>query len=105
MVRARLLADNGSNYLRLALARHHRRYSVHDAGWHFTSVNDAEVLEVKFRSYSHEENAHLDRLALERRLGRMRAGRLKADQFRREIDDSFPSYIRRNRDALARFIL
>ena len=105
MVRARLLADNGSNYLRLALARHHRRYSVRNAGWHFTSVNDAEVLEVKFRSYSHEENAHLDRLALERRLGRMRAGRLKADQFRREIDDSFPSYIRRNRDALARFIL
>ena len=105
MVRARLLADNGSNYLRLGLARYHRRHSVRGAGWHFTSVNDAEVLEMKFKSYSHEENAHLDRPALEARLERMRTGGLKADQFRREIDDSFPGYIRRNQDALARFIL
>ncbi len=106
IVQARLLGENGSSYLRLGLARHHRRHSVKDAGWHFTSVNDAEGLEMKFKSYSHEENAHLDRLALGRAARAHAGGRAEGrPSSGAEIDDSFPGYIQRNQGALARFIL
>ncbi len=105
VVRAGLLAANGSSYLRLGATRYNRRKSLRGAGWHFSSVGGVDALELKLQSYSHAEYAHIDRDSIAGDLEAARRGQLWDDHVRREIDDSFPAYIRDNQDLLAPFIL
>ena len=101
---ARLLQFNGASYLRIGVKQHARKSRLRAGGWHFTSITDPEGLEAKMKSYSHQEHAHLDRHYFSGLMETMRAG--AAPGFaRREIDDSFPAYLREHRDALKRFIL
>ena len=105
LLKGRYLPGNGSCYLRLGLARYSKHRHIAYAGWHFRSVNTPEALEWKMKSYSHENWQHLDRERFERMLAKVRRRR-KADRYVvREIDDEFPEYLRRNRQALAQFIL
>ena len=105
LLTGRYLPGNGSCYLRLGLARYSKHRHVPYAGWHFRSVNTPEALEWKMKSYSHENWQHLDRERFERMLAKVRRRR-KADRYVvRDIDEDFPEYLRRNRDALAQFIL
>ncbi len=103
---ARVLATNGSSYLRIGCAAYFRaKSSLPRAGWHFTGVGAPEVVEAKIRSYSHEERSYLDRAKLEVILSELRRGESGEPWVRREIDESFPQYIRQNVKALSPYIL
>ncbi len=105
IVRGRLLASNGSSYLRFATRPYARGDRIMDAGWHFTSINTAEGLQAKVRSYSHEEHAHLDRDHWDKVLRKIRDGLRPPGYVRRDLDDQLPAYLQRHREALADFIL
>ena len=105
IVRARLLASNGCSYLRFGSRPYVRADRIEDAGWHFTSVRTPQDLEAKARSYSHAEHAHLDEDHFTRLLQRIRNGSDPPGFIRHELDEQFPAYLRRNREALAPFIL
>ncbi len=105
MARARMLASNGSSCLRIAALAFGRIEKIEAAGWHFSSIKEPEEIAIKMRSYSHEEHAHLDGDYFTEQLRAIRAG-IDAQGFvRRELDDQFPAYLRRNRETLANFIL
>ena len=101
---ARLLRFNGISYLRCGVKQYARKARLRAGGWHFTSITDPEGLEAKMKSYSHQEHAHLDRHYFSEFMATIRAGAVPGFA-RREIDDSFPAYLRENREALKRFIL
>jgi hypothetical protein len=103
--RAKLLADNGSSYLRLGGSRYLRQSVIENAGWHFTGVAEPADLERKARSFSHVEWSHLDRSYFETFTRRLREGGLGEHYARRELDDSFPASLLRRRDDLARLLL
>lgn len=105
VTRARFLAAHGWNYLRLGAVTYRKERWLPNAGWHFTSVGDAERLARKMQSTSHEEWAHLDGAYFEKMLRKLKRGGLSAEYVRREIDDSFPAAIRDNREELAALIL
>jgi beta-1,4-mannosyl-glycoprotein beta-1,4-N-acetylglucosaminyltransferase len=107
--RARYLESHGLSYARFFLARRSSSANViPDAGWHFTSVNDADRIALKLGSYAHQEQtksqfktpAHF-----REKLDRIRAGEFEAGWERVELDDRLPPYIQRNRAALAAMIL
>jgi hypothetical protein len=108
--KAGLLGRVGSSYARVVLRSWMKADCILDAGWHFTSVNDAAGIANKIRSYSHQENAEKKGVAWDEgffaeRLDRIRSGELEPGWERWEIDERLPSYVRRNRDELAALIL
>jgi beta-1,4-mannosyl-glycoprotein beta-1,4-N-acetylglucosaminyltransferase len=107
--RARVVRAMGVSYVRFFLTWLRRRQNViPNAGWHFTSLNDAAAIAHKFRNYAHIEAARKPGNSLEglqRIMAEIRAGQCEADWARQDLDESFPAYIRENRDALADFIL
>ncbi len=102
---ARHLAHHGSSYARFVLSQYDPGRWIHDAGWHFTSIMDAEELEQKIKSYAHQEYAHRDQSWFGKVLDDIRAGRMDAGWERIEIDDRFPEWIRNRRRELAPYIL
>lgn len=107
--KARYLERHGLSYSRFFLAR--RSSSAHvipDAGWHFTSVNDADRIALKLGSYAHQEQTKRHFKTPEhfrQMLERIRAGDFEPGWERVELDDRLPPYIRRNREAFADLIL
>ncbi len=107
--KARHLERHGLSYARFFLARRSSSaFVIPDAGWHFTSVNDADRIALKLGSYAHQEQTKMQfktsdhfRQVLER----IRAGECEPGWERVELDERLPPYIRRNRDALAEIIL
>ena len=106
VTRANLAAAHGWNYLRLGAIRYRRGAQLKGAGWHFSSIGNAEWLAYKMQCTAHEEWSYQDQTFFARFLTKMRReGGLGADFVRREIDESFPASIRDGRDALADIIL
>jgi beta-1,4-mannosyl-glycoprotein beta-1,4-N-acetylglucosaminyltransferase len=105
VAKARFLARNGSSYLRLAARDREKGRELEDAGWHFSSIDAPEALAQKMRSFSHQEHAHLDDKHFAELLEAIRNGETSVGRVRRELDDSFPAYVRQNRDALASYLL
>lgn len=86
------------------------RSQIWDAGWHFSYVMDAAAISEKINSFSHQEfntSEFVDVKAIEKRIAN------HADLFDRDsiplqptkIDDSFPRYLRDNREKYRGFIL
>ncbi len=104
-----LLQRFGVSYLRFYLAWAFPRWNqIPGAGWHFTSVNSATRIAAKFRSTAHAEAAKLglgDEAVIAGQLAQIRAGVFDPGWRRQALDDSFPDYILRNREALADLIL
>ena len=107
--KAKYLERHGLSYARFFLARRFSSaYVIPDAGWHFTSVNDADRIALKLGSYAHQEQtkaqfktpAHFSEM-----LERIRGGEFEPGWERVDLDDLLPPYIRRNREALAQMIL
>jgi beta-1,4-mannosyl-glycoprotein beta-1,4-N-acetylglucosaminyltransferase len=105
LTRAGLLAGNGCSYLRLGADQSYRDGMVKDAGWHFSNLGAPEALELKMRSYSHTEHAHLDAAHFTRLLAEIRQGPERKNFHRRDLDDSFPEFLRANLAAYARYLL
>ena len=101
---ARQAAAHGWNYLRLGAIRFRRTEYLPNAGWHFSSIGNAEWLAYKMQCTAHEEWSYMDKGFFERKLPKMRKALGPGFQ-RCEIDDSFPACIRESREALAEFIL
>ncbi len=104
VTRARQAIAHGWNYLRLGAIRFRRGEHLPNAGWHFSSIGNAEWLAYKMQCTAHEEWSYMDQSFFERKLRKVRKGLGPGFQ-RCEIDDSFPACIRENREALADFIL
>ncbi len=107
--KARLLMENGISYARFYPARRWSdAYVIGDAGWHFTSVNDADRIALKLDSYAHQEQQKAQFRTPEhfrQILERIRAGELEPGWERVELDERMPAYVRRNQAALADLIL
>ncbi len=107
--KARHLEKHGLSYARFFLARRSSSaYVIPDAGWHFTSVNDADRIALKLGSYAHQEQTKTQFKTpdhFREMLERIRAGEVDPGWERVELDDHLPPYIRRNREALAHLIL
>ena len=107
--RARLLRRYGLSYARFRLSRLEKAWArIEHAGWHFSSVGDAQRIAGKFANYAHQERAldpHRDSLEIEKLLAELKAGRVQDGWERCEIDDSFPAYVREHQRELADIIL
>ena len=105
MVRARYLRQVGASYARFGLPYYAKGHALDDAGWHFSKVRSAEGLARKFGSNSNLVRAAVDQDTLSKTISRIRIDGGLEGYIRRDLDDSFPAYIRRNADALREFIL
>ena len=106
LARACQAAAHGWNYLRLGAIRYRRGAQLKGAGWHFSSIGNAEWLAYKMQCTAHEEWSYQDQSFFARFLTKMRKeGGLGADFVRREIDEGFPASIRESRDSLTDIIL
>ncbi len=103
-VPARLLASNGSSYLRIGASQYYDHSQVKNAGWHFTSIAAPEALESKFRSFSHEEWSHLDRAYFEALIDKIRSGGLGDEYLRCELDQ-LPASVQARSGALSAWLL
>ena len=104
-VRAGFLRKVGPSYLRLGLPHYAKAFNLEDAGWHFSTVRDPDGLTSKFDSYSNETWSGETRDFFDRLISRIRReGGLEGFE-RRDIDDSFPAYIRDNAETLRSLIL
>jgi hypothetical protein len=105
--KARQLQSFGSSYARFALARRKDGPMIDNAGWHFTSICDAERLVAKMNSYAHQEHraAWRDLDEVDRRLAAIRSGQWQKGWERAEIDDALPAYVRERRDELADLLI
>lgn len=101
------LARYGSSYVRFVESRTSKiADAISNAGWHFTSVGDALRIAGKFGAYAHEENSDLaQETTMQGILDAIRAGRHQAGWAPLAIDDSFPRFVRKNRDRLSDLIL
>lgn len=74
---------------------------MRDAGWHFTSMGDAERIALKLESYEHSE-ANTDETknpeAMRRRISEGKSIFLDNNSLHKlmPLDDTFPEYLRRN---------
>ncbi len=106
--KARLLGEHGLSYARFNLSRQHKNGPrIMDAGWHFSSIGPAETITAKFAGYAHQElaaSAGCDVDAMGALLRRIRHGKLERHWAVCDIDDSFPTYVRRNQDSLSSII-
>ncbi|HEY5410830.1 MAG TPA: hypothetical protein VIJ94_08885, partial [Caulobacteraceae bacterium] len=109
LFKARHRARHGISYGRFNLSvRYPEAHLVRDAGWHFTSMLDAEGISQKVRSYAHQEHSK-ERFRTQSHfqsvLDRLRAGQLDPDWERVELDDSFPASLLRRREDFGDMIL
>ena len=109
IAKARHLAEYGCSYTRFVLGRASQEWgAINGAGWHFTSINDAEGIARKFASFAHQEinKRKLQNVRyMKGVLDRIRAGELEEEWERSAIDDSFPLYVREHQDELKDLIL
>ena len=105
ILRAKFLTNIGPALARIAFRKYCRKDVIENAGWHFSSVKDANGLESKCSSYSHTEHGDLDAVHFADMLSLVRSGGRLPGYERCEIDDSFPGVVRRQRQELAPFIL
>ena len=103
--RAKYLAGVGLSMARLALAPFSKWHIVPNAGWHFTSIKDANGLAAKYRAYSHIEYAGVSRLELVERLEAIRGGGEFGRHQRCEMDERMPKAILNHLDETREFIL
>ncbi len=106
--KARHLVNNGLSYARFVLSRRHKdQCRIPDAGWHFTSLGQAETIARKYNNYAHQDrvNVYRDETALEALLGAIRAGETERGWERCDLDDSFPRYVLDHQAELASVIL
>ncbi len=107
--KAEVLSRFGSSYLRMSMAPYAKDWlSLPNCGWHLTSIGDAEAIADKFRSFSHQEEDKATFRDVDRtraRLNSIRAGSTNPVWERREIDDSFPAYVREHEEELGALIL
>ncbi len=106
---AEVLSRFGSSYLRWAASTYKKDWNaLPDAGWHLTTIDDAEAIALKFRSYSHVEavKAGLGEAdAISGILDGLRSGKLEPEWERREIDATFPLYVQERRGELRALLL
>ena len=109
--RADALRRYGLSYARFQLSRLEKDWArILDAGWHFTSVGDAERIARKYANYAHQEEGKgleplRERSGVELLLDELKRGQVQQGWERCEIDDGFPAYIRDHQDELAALIL
>ena len=107
--RARVLREFGSSYIRFYLTWFRKDWNaIPDAGWHFSFMNTARLIARKFESYAHSEALEAgwsNDAKVAGVLADVRSGRFEDGWQRQDLDDSFPAYVRQNREALAEFIL
>ena len=107
--RGQHLLDYGASYLRLGLGRYNKDWNlVPQAGWHFTSINDASSISEKFRSYSHQGRSKAvfrSESGVDAVLQRIRAGEFDEHWARSGIDERLPDYVRQNQAELTEFLL
>jgi beta-1,4-mannosyl-glycoprotein beta-1,4-N-acetylglucosaminyltransferase len=107
--KARYRQRYGVSYSRIVLGGWDRRSHVlRDAGWHFTSMMEADAISLKVHSYSHQEQTKEKYRSVdhfERTLERIREGDLDPGWERVDLDDSFPASVRRNPEAFAKVLL
>lgn len=106
--KAKYLDRFGISHARFAISRHHPDWPrILDAGWHFTSVGEAETIAAKYRNYAHQERSnplHSEDRAVEL-LAAVRAGRYEDGWTKHDIDESFPAFIVKNLTEMADVIL
>jgi beta-1,4-mannosyl-glycoprotein beta-1,4-N-acetylglucosaminyltransferase len=105
VLKARYLQKIGPSYAKIGFPQYVKGWCVEDAGWHFSSVRDVEGLVSKFNSYSNTQWSGARREDFEQALARIRAEGGAPGCVRREIDESFPGYIREHADELSHLIL
>ena len=107
--RAETLARHGVTYVRTALSAARKDWeTVPAAGWHFTSIGDAEGVTSKFNAYAHQEAGKVelrDAAAVGDHLTAIRAGRYEPGWSRRPVDERFPRFVRDNQALLAPLLL
>jgi beta-1,4-mannosyl-glycoprotein beta-1,4-N-acetylglucosaminyltransferase len=107
--KAELRERYGISYGRFNLARRtHDAYLINNAGWHFTSVFDAEGISLKVKSYAHQEVGkaiYRSTPYFESLRERLKAGELDPGWERVALDDSFPQALLNNLDAFSEVIL
>ena len=107
--KAKHLMEHGISHARFFLARRwSNAYVIRGAGWHFTSVNDADRIALKLSSYAHQEQVKARFKTPEhfrQVLDRIRAGEMEPGWERVDLDDGLPDYVRQNQAALADLIL
>jgi hypothetical protein len=109
--RAGMLRGYGLSYARFQLSRLEKDWArILDAGWHFSSVGDAERIASKYANYAHQESGKglepmRESSSVAGLLGRLRAGETEPGWERCEIDDSFPAWVREHRSELGALIL
>ena len=107
--KAEHLAREGASYIRFYVSRQRKWWNeIPRAGWHFSSMNTARMIALKYRNSAHTEVIKMglgddDQIAA--LYERIRAGEFQPGWGRTEIDERFPAYVRENRDAFADFIL
>jgi tetratricopeptide (TPR) repeat protein len=105
VLKARHLQRIGASYAKIGIPQHAKSHDLPDAGWHFSSVRDADGLVSKFDSYSNTHLSGHGRGHFQDILARIRsAGGLDGHR-RLEIDDSFPGYLRAHASELRELIL
>ena len=102
--RARYLRTLGLSYLRDTLRYQKTSPRLNDAGWHFTSIGDAEAVAAKLKTGSHQDFASIPAETLEATLSELRAGRYEDGWERCELD-SHPSCIRSHAELFADVLL
>ena len=109
--RADTLGRYGLSYARFHLSRLEKDWArILDAGWHFSSLGDAERIARKYANYAHQESgkgleALRERSSVEVLLNELQRGHVQEGWERCEIDEGFPAYIREHRDELSSLIL
>ncbi len=102
-------ARHGLSYGRFSQSlRFPGAHTVRNAGWHFTSIFDADGLALKTRSYSHQEQTKEQFRStdfFQAVLSRLRSGELDPGWERAELDDSFPTALLRRREDFRDLIL
>lgn len=100
---------NAMRFIRasVAMRRPVRRIVHRDAGWHFSYLNGPDAVLEKYQSNSHVIDERLmDRDYVAQRIGNAVAGRV--DQpvklVRREIDETFPAYVREHTERFRELI-
>ena len=104
-IKAKYLQRIGPSYAKIGLPQYAKFASMDDAGWHFSGVRDIDGLLSKFHSYSNDQWSNVQRGQLTEAVARIRQSGGAPGYLRREIDDSFPAYLREHRDELSRLIL
>ena len=103
--RAKYFDRIGLAEARMGLRRYGRREKLPDAGWHFSSIKDANGLLAKFRSSSHTDVDRFQLGELTQRLDDIRAQRGFPGFECCEIDDRMPRALRDNLDLISEHIL